>query len=170
MRTNINNIYAVGDVTGGPQLAHAASAQGITAAHNCAGEERSMRDTVIPSCVYTNPEVASVGLTEKQSAEKGLDVRVGYFNVSSNGKCRIMDERDGFVKIIAKKDTGEILGAHMMAPEASNMIAEICAVMRSEGTIDELAGTVHPHPTISEIVKEAAEDAFGLSCHRVYTA
>ncbi|MDR0294154.1 MAG: dihydrolipoyl dehydrogenase [Oscillospiraceae bacterium] len=166
MRTNIKNIYAVGDITGGAQLAHAASAQGIVAAHNCAGEERCMLSFAIPSCVYTDPEIACVGLTERQAAEKGLDVRVGHFSVAANGKCRIMNERDGFVKLIAKRDTGEILGAHMISPGASDMIAEICAVMRSEGTIEELADTIHPHPTVSEIVMEAAEDAFDLSCHQ----
>jgi dihydrolipoamide dehydrogenase len=165
LRTNIPGVYAVGDVTGKIQLAHVASAQGIAAAQNIAGENRKMDYSAVPWCVYTEPEIACAGLKESEARQKGLDIEVGRFPVSANGRSMIKNESAGEVKIISDRRTGEILGCHIMAPRATDMIAEVCAVMRSEGTIEELGGTIHPHPTVSEMVMEAAHDVHGASVH-----
>ena len=166
MRTGVAGIFAIGDITGKMQLAHVASAQGLVAAHNACGEHREMRYDVIPSCIYTQPEIASVGLTQAQAEAEGKTVRVGTFPVAANGRSTIMNVRDGFAKIVTDADTGEILGAQLMAPRATDMIAEIAAVMRAEGTIEELSDTIHPHPTVSEIIMEAAHDVHRQSCHK----
>lgn len=165
MHTSVLNIYAIGDITGKLQLAHVASAQGLVAAANIAGKDDVMQYDVIPSCVYTSPEIAAVGLTEEQAREKGYRYKVGRFSVSHNGKATVMGESTGFVKLITQEDTGELLGAHIMAPRATDIIAELCVLKRSEGTIDELARTIHPHPTVSEMVMEAAHDVEGMSSH-----
>jgi dihydrolipoamide dehydrogenase len=165
MRTNVPGIYAIGDITGKMQLAHVASEQGIVAAHNIAGHKKRMHYGVIPACIYTSPEIAAVGLTEQAAKEKGYSVKTGRFVTSANGKSMIVGEKNGVVKIVTDAKTGEILGAHMMCPRATDMIAEICVVMRAEGTIDELEDTIHPHPTISEMVMEAAHDVSGLCVH-----
>ncbi|GHU93122.1 dihydrolipoyl dehydrogenase [Clostridia bacterium] len=165
MRTNIPNIYAVGDITGKIQLAHVASAQGLVAAAHCAGRPCNMRYDIVPACVYTEPELAWVGLTEEQAKTAGRAVITGRFNAAGNGRAMTMGEDTGLVKVIADAVTGELLGAHILAPRATDMVAEVAAVMRSEGTIDELAATIHPHPTISEMIMEAAHDAEGLCCH-----
>jgi dihydrolipoamide dehydrogenase len=165
MRTNIPGIYAVGDVTGKVQLAHVASAQGLAAAHNIAGDEKRMDYGIVPSCIYTEPEMASVGLAEEQAVEMGRDVRVGRFPVSANGRSMIMGCSEGEVKIIADRKTGEILGCHIMAPRATDMIGEVCALMKAEGTIDELGDAIHPHPTVSEMIMEAAHDTLKMSVH-----
>lgn len=168
MRTSIPNIYAIGDITGKAQLAHVASAQGLVAAANIAGKNKRMRYEIIPSCIYTNPEIASVGLTEKQAREKGHSIKIGHFPVSANGKSMVMGESEGFVKIITDDMTGEVLGAHMIAPRATDMISEFSVLMKSEGTVEELADTVHPHPTVSEMIMEAAHDVTDLCCHTVF--
>lgn len=166
MRTNIPTIYAIGDITGKLQLAHTASAQGATAAAACAEKPHpGIRYDRIPSCVYTSPEIACVGLTEAQAREKGRDVQIGRFAVAGNGKSLIMNESEGFAKLVSDARTGEILGCQLFAPHATDMIAEIAAVMNCEGTLDELSFTVHPHPTVSEILMEAAHDTEGLSCN-----
>ena len=165
MRTNVPGIYAIGDITGKMQLAHVASEQGIVAAHNIAGQRRYMHYDIIPACIYTSPEISSVGLTEQAAKEKGYSVKTGRFATSANGKSMIVGEKSGAVKIVTDAKTGEILGAHMMCPRATDMIAEICAAMRAEGTIDELEDTIHPHPSISEMLMEAAHDVSGLCVH-----
>jgi len=165
MRTSIPHIYAIGDITGKIQLAHVASAQGIVAASNIAGKDEKMRYDNIPSCVYTFPEIAAVGLTEKQAREGGHEYKIGRFPVAFSGKSSVMGESFGFVKLISDEGTGELLGAHMMAPRATDIIAELCVLKQSEATIDELAQTIHPHPTISEMLMEAAHDIEGLSVH-----
>lgn len=167
MCTNVPGIYAVGDITGKIQLAHVASAQGITAAHNACGQNRTMRYDIVPSCIYTNPEIASVGLTEEKARETGRKLRIGKFPVAGNGRSLIMGASEGFSKLITDEETGEILGCHLMAPRATDIIAEVAAVMRSEGTVEELSDTIHPHPTVSEILMEAAHDTEGLSCHKL---
>ncbi len=167
MRTNVSNIFAIGDITGKVQLAHVASAQGIVAAHCISGENKKINYNMIPGCVYTNPEIASVGLTQAQAVSMGKKITVGTYNISGNGKSMIMGNDVGQVKIVADHATGEILGAHIMAPRATDMIAEIVAVMECEGTIDELSSAIHPHPTVSEIIMEAAHDAEGLCCHKI---
>jgi dihydrolipoamide dehydrogenase len=167
LRTNVSGIYAIGDVTGKAQLAHVASTQGLTAATNIAGKETKMRYHIIPACVYTNPEIASVGMTEDQVKKAGLSYRVGKFSAIGNGRSLIMNDSEGFVKILSHRDSGEILGAHIMAKRATDMIGEIALAMQSEATIEELAGTIHAHPTISEMIMEASHDIEGLCCHKV---
>ncbi len=166
MRTNIPGIYAIGDVTGKVQLAHVASAQGLVAAHNIAGDVKKMEYDIIPSCIYTDPEIASVGLSERAAAETGRDIRIGRFSVVGNGRSMIMGCSEGEVKVVADKRTGEILGCHIMAPRATDMIGEICTLMEAEGTVDELGEAIHPHPTVSEIIMEAAHDIENLSVHQ----
>ncbi|MDR1506282.1 MAG: dihydrolipoyl dehydrogenase [Treponema sp.] len=167
MATGVPGIWAIGDVTGKVQLAHVASAQGLVAAANIAGKNASLAYNIVPACVYTNPEIASVGLTEEAAKASGLPVKTGSFPAAANGRSMIMNSGDGFVKIITHAETGEILGAHIMAPRATDMIGEIAALMRSEGTVEELADTIHAHPTVSEMIMEAAHDVEGLCCHKL---
>jgi dihydrolipoamide dehydrogenase len=166
METSIPGIYAIGDVVGTWQLAHAASAQGMVAAANAAGGHAIMDNSVIPACIYSCPEIATVGLTEKAARDRGLDVRIGRFPVAANGKSMIFGEKEGMAKIVTDRSTGEILGAHIMAPRATEMIGEICVAMRLEATSAEIADTVHPHPTASEMLMEAAMDAEGRGLHQ----
>lgn len=167
MRTNIPDVYAIGDCTGKIQLAHVASAQGIVAAQNAAGGNKTMRYDIVPACVYTNPEIACVGLTEAAARATGQSVTTGSFPVAANGKSMIMGETEGFCKLVVNTDSGEILGAHIVGPHGTDLIAELAAVMRAEGTIEELADTIHPHPTVSEIVMESAHDVEGLCGHKI---
>lgn len=165
MQTNIPNIYAIGDITGKMQLAHVASAQGLVAAENCAGRPKTMREDVVPACIYTSPEIAFVGKNGKQLAEEGVRFKTGRFLLSGNGKSLIMGENNGIVKLFSDEDSGTILGAQIMAPRATDIIAEIAVAMRCKGTIETLTETIHPHPTISEAILEAAHDTVGLCCH-----
>ncbi|MDR1519354.1 MAG: dihydrolipoyl dehydrogenase [Planctomycetota bacterium] len=167
MRTNLAGVYAVGDCTGKLQLAHVASAQALAAVDDIVGRESRMRYEHIPACVYTHPEVAAIGLTEEAAKEAGRQIRIGSFPVAANGKSVVMGESEGLAKLIVDAQTGEILGAHLVAPHATDMIAELAAVMEAEGTVAELAETIHPHPTVSEIVMEAAHDADSLSVHKL---
>lgn len=167
LRTSVPNIYAVGDITGKVQLAHVASAQGLCAASNCAGKQKKMGYDIVPSCIYTNPEIASVGITETKARETGRSYKVGTFPLTGNGKAMILGKSNGMAKILSDTQTGEILGAQIMAPRAADMITEIAAIMRCEGTIEELEDTIHPHPSISEIIFEAALDTEGLSCNKM---
>ena len=167
MKTNVDGIYAIGDITGKAQLAHVASEQGLVAAHNIAGQDKRMHYDVIPACIYTRPEIASVGITEAAAKEKGINVKTGSFLPAANGKSMIAGEQSGIVKVVTDADTGEILGAHLMCHRATDMIAEVCAAMRAEGTIEELSDTVHPHPTVSEMIMEAAHDVHAMCVHKV---
>jgi dihydrolipoamide dehydrogenase len=167
LRTNLPNVYAIGDITGKMQLAHMASVQGAVAAAQCAGIDTRINYRIVPACVYTHPEIACVGMTKQAATDAGYRVKAGSFDVAGNGRSMVMDERRGSCQIISDETTGEILGAQIMAPRASDMIAEIAAVMRCEGTIEELADTIHPHPTVSEIIMEASHDILGLSCHKM---
>lgn len=155
MQTNIGHIYGAGDVVGGVMLAHAAMAEGECAVHNALGEERHMRGRPIPACVYTQPEIASVGPTEAEAAA-GHEIMVGRFPFKACGKAMVMDRAEGLVKIIAEKTYGEILGVHIIGPRATDMIAEAVLGMSMEMTVTELAGAIHPHPTLSETIMEAA--------------
>ncbi|MFB0920961.1 MAG: dihydrolipoyl dehydrogenase, partial [Oscillospiraceae bacterium] len=130
------------------------------------GKNERMDYSIVPACIYTEPEIAFVGISEEKAKEKG-PVRVGVFNVARNGKAMTMGEAQGLIKIVSDASTGEILGAQIFAPRATDMIAEIAAVMKCEGTIEELSDTIHPHPTVSEILMEAAHDAEGLCCNAV---
>ena len=166
METNVKGVYAIGDVTGKVLLAHVASEQGLVASGNIAGRNLRMHYDVVPSCIYTSPEIASVGLTETDAVKKGYRIKVGKFPTAANGKSMIAGEKEGLVKIITDSETGEILGAHIMGPRATDMIAEICVAMKLESTIEEVADTIHPHPTVSEMVMEAAHDVEGVCTHK----
>ncbi len=161
-RTNVPGVYAIGDINGKMQLAHVASAQGLLAADHIAGKPcKQLNLNRIPSCVYCNPETAMVGLTEEQARAAGRDVGTGVFNLSGNGKALTMGENKGLVKFVFDKATDEILGFHVIGPRATDLAAEVAAVMECEGTISEIGSTVHPHPTVSEVVMEAAHACHG---------
>lgn len=162
-RTNIPHIFAIGDMTGKVQLAHVAASQGLVAAANCAGQHKRMRYDRVPSCVYTHPEWASVGMNEKEAEEAGYLVKCGRYNLAGNGKAVTMEASRGMVKLVTDARTRAILGAQILAPRATDMIAEIVVAMQAEATLGELADSIHPHPTISEIIMEAAHDVEGLS-------
>lgn len=155
MRTNVPGVYAIGDVTGSMQLAHVASQGGIVAVETALGHTSSLDLKTVPNCVYTNPEIASVGLTEKQAHEAGHDVRVGRFPLRASGKALTYGETDGFVKVISEQRFGEVLGLHIVAPHASDLIHEGGLALALEATLDELAATVHGHPTLGEAIHEA---------------
>ena len=163
LRTAVEGVYAIGDITGKIQLAHVASAQGMAAAANCAGQDRAMRYDRVPACIYTSPEIAYVGLSEDAARAQGLEVEVGSFNIAANGRCLVMNENTGLAKVIAEKGSGKILGCQIMAPRATDMIAEIAAVMEHGGTVETLSNVIHPHPTVSEIIAEATHDVEGLA-------
>jgi dihydrolipoamide dehydrogenase len=165
MRTNIPNIYAVGDVTGGRLFAHVAFAEGIVAAENIAGMETSFNYRAVPACVFTSPEIASVGLSEEEAVELGYDISLGRFPYTANGRARALGERDGFVKIVTDKETDEILGVHIFGPNASNLISEAVVAMRLECTSEELSKAIHPHPSLSEAIMEAALDVSARAIH-----
>ena len=165
METNIPGVYAVGDVTGQWLLAHFAFAQGEVAAENAVGREAQLDSLAVPRCVYTLPEVASVGLTEKEAREKGYEIKAGRFPFSANGKATVLGERTGFVKIVSEVKYGEILGVNIFGPHATDLIGEAVLAMTLEGTAQDIARAIHPHPTLTEALKEAALDVDGLSLH-----
>lgn len=165
-RTNVPNVYAIGDCTKGPALAHVASAEGIICVEKIAGHHPQPLDYGnIPSCTYCQPEVASVGLTEAQAKEAGYEVRVGKFPFTASGKASAAGKRDGFVKLVVDAKYGEVLGAHMLGAGVTDMIAEIVVARKLETTVHEIMRAVHPHPTMSEAVMEAAADALGEVIH-----
>ncbi len=164
--TNVKGIYAIGDVVPGAALAHVASAEGIICVEKIAGHNPEPLDYGnIPSCTYCAPEVASVGMTEKQAKEAGYELKVGKFPFSASGKASAGGVKEGFVKVIFDAKYGEILGAHMVGANVTEMIAEIVAARRLEATGHEIIKTVHPHPTMSEAVMEAAAAAYGEVIH-----
>ncbi len=165
MSTNIKNIYAIGDVNGKYTLAHVASAEGIVAAINCMGGDEVLNYQIVPSCIYSFPEIASVGLTEEEAKAQGYSVVVSRFPLSANGKALAEGESVGFIKIIADEKYGEILGTHIMAAHATDMISEAIISMQLEGTAHDVAKAIHPHPTLSEIVMEAAHGLVGAPIH-----
>ena len=167
MQTNLPNVYAIGDVCGGMMLAHVASAQGIVAVENIFGHDSKMNYRQIPSCIYSFPEVGAIGYTEEEAREAGLDIGTSSFPLSANGKAMAEGETVGFVKIIHDKKYGEVIGVHIVASHATDMIAEAAATMALEGTVLDLAKTVHPHPTLSEIVMEAAHGAVDKPIHLI---
>ncbi len=160
------SVYAVGDVTGKLPLAHVASAQGIVAAETIAGVETVKLDyEAMPRCTYCHPQVASFGLTEAQAVERGYEVRVGKFPFRANGKALGLGDYDGFAKIVAEESSGEILGAHIVGPEATELLPELVLARDWELTPEEIARTVHAHPTLSEALMEAAHAVFGKAIH-----
>ncbi|EIW00502.1 dihydrolipoamide dehydrogenase [Thermoanaerobacter siderophilus SR4] len=166
MRTSIKNIYAIGDVTGGIQLAHVASYQGIVAVHNIAGEEKEADLNAVPNCLYTSPEIAWVGLNEVQAREKFGDVKIGTFPYTALGRAMTMGQNDGFVKIIAEAKYNRVVGMEIIGAGATEIIHEGVLAIKEEFTLEELADAIHAHPTLSESVKEAAEDALGMPINK----
>jgi dihydrolipoamide dehydrogenase len=164
--TNVPGYYAIGDIVKGPALAHVASAEGITCVEKIAGQHVQPIDyNNIPSCTYCWPEVASVGLTEAEAKEKGYQVKVGKFPFSASGKAAAAGAKDGFVKVIFDAKYGEWLGAHMIGANVTEMIAEVVVARRLETTGHEIIKSIHPHPTMSEAIMEAAAAAFGEVIH-----
>ena len=165
-QTNIPGYYAIGDVTPGPALAHVASAEGILCVEKIAGHHIEALDYGnIPGCTYCSPEVASVGLTEAQAKEQGLDIKVGKFPFSASGKASAGGNTEGFVKVIFDAKYGEWLGCHMIGAGVTDMIAEAVLGRKLETTGHEVLKTVHPHPTMSEAVMEAVADAYDEVIH-----
>ena len=167
LRTNIQNIYAIGDAIGGYQLAHVASAEGITAVDNILGKNKEIDYSVVPWAIFTLPEIGTVGLNKRQAEEKGYKVCMGVFSFKNSGKAYAIQETEGFIKICTDSATGEILGSTIIGPRASDLVHEIAVAMHGELSIDYIADTIHSHPALSEAVMEAAEDCFGLSTHKV---
>jgi dihydrolipoamide dehydrogenase len=166
MRTSEPNVYAIGDITPYPWLAHCASMQGVVAVEHIAGKNpQPINYDRVPNATYCYPEVASVGLTEKKARERGYDVKVGTFPFSAITKASISDEAFGLVKIVSDKKYDEVLGVHLIGPHATELLAEACVALKLETTTEELAHTMHAHPTLSEIMKEAAEATLGHAIH-----
>lgn len=165
-QTAESHIYAIGDVIGGLQLAHVASHEGIVAVEHVANQDPHPIDyNLVSKCIYSNPEMASVGLTEDQAIEKGHEVKVGKFSFKSIGKALVFGESDGFIKIIADKKTNDLLGVHMIGPHVTDMISEAGLASVLDATPWEIAHTIHPHPTLSEAIGEAALAVDGLAIH-----
>jgi len=166
MRTSVPNIYAIGDVLPTPALAHVASREAIVAVDHIAGKHVQPIDYLtVPNCTYSHPEVASVGLTERAAREAGYDVQVGKFPFSALGKAMILGETTGFVKIVAEKRYDEVLGVHIVGPRATELIAEAVLGRRLETTVEEIANTIHAHPTLAEAMLEAAHGVYGEAIH-----
>ena len=161
-QTNVKGIYAIGDIVHGQSLAHVASAEGIICVENISGKTPDQLDYKnIPSCTYTSPEVASVGMKEKEAIEAGYKIKVGKFPFTASGKARAIGEKEGFIKLIFDARYGELLGGHMIGANVTEMIAEIVVARKLEITGPELIKSIHPHPTMSEAIMEAAADAYG---------
>ncbi len=165
LKTSAEGIYAIGDVNGRAMLAHTASMEGIVAVKNICGEKAVMDYSKIPSAIYIQPEIASVGLTEKQAAEKYDRIKVGRFPLLANGKAKVAGEERGLVKVIAEAKYGEIVGVHMYCIHATDMIAEAVVAMKLESTAEEVAMAIHPHPTVSEVMHEAMHAVSGRAIH-----
>ncbi len=165
-RTNINNVYAVGDVIGPPWLAHAGAKEGVICVEAFSGKNPVPLDyTLVPACTYCQPQVASIGLTEQQAKDEGYEVKVGRYQFRPNGKAAASGETEGFVKVVIDARYGEILGAHIIGAEATELIAEVGAAKTLESTWVELHNTVHAHPTLSEVIEEATGAAFNEAIH-----
>ena len=166
MATNVPGVFAVGDITGELALAHVASAQAVTAVEHIAGMETQALDyTFMPRATYCNPQVASFGLTEAQAREQGFDVKTGEFNAQANGKALAMGEPDGIVKLVVDAKYGELLGGHLIGPEVTELLGELSMIRVLEGTTLEMGWAVHPHPSMSEMLREAALSAQGRVLH-----
>ena len=164
-KTSIEGVYAIGDLVKGMQLAHLASAQGVCVAEKIAGEEPSIDVNTVPGCVYTDPEIASVGVTEDEAKERGLEVKIGKFIMSANGKSLITKEERGFIKVIAEKETDVIVGAQMMCARATDMIGEFVTAVVNRMTVRQLLKGMRAHPTYNEGVAEALEEILGGAVH-----
>jgi len=165
MRTNLPNVFAIGDVVGGKLLAHKAEEEGVIAAEVIAGKPVSMHYRSMPSVVYTWPEVATVGMAEHEVKASGRAYKAGKFPFSANGRARTMGETQGFVKFIADAETDELLGCHMIGPNVSELVSEVVLAFEYRGSSEDIGITVHSHPTLSETVKEAALAVRGMAIH-----
>ncbi len=166
MHTNLADVYAVGDVTGAPLLAHTAFAQGHIAVETIAGNPTTrLVAENIPRATYCQPQVASVGLTEAQARERGMEVKIGKFPFMASGRALGHGDREGFVKVVAGAEYGEILGAHMIGPEVTELLGEVSVAQALDATIEDVGLAIHPHPTLSEALKEAALAAMGQAVH-----
>jgi dihydrolipoamide dehydrogenase len=165
MQTNVSGIYAIGDVVGQPLLAHKASKQGIVAAEVICGQASAADFKAIPSAIWTDPEIATVGLTEAEARKQGYDPIVGKFPFTALGRAMAVGETEGFVKIVAHKESEQILGVHMVGADVTDLISEAALAIEMGATLDDLALTVHPHPTLPEALMEASEAAKGKAIH-----
>ena len=166
LETNVSGVYAIGDVTGRMLLAHVASAQAVTAIEYIAGLDPPQIDyTLMPRAIYCKPQVASFGLTESQAKDQGINIKIGKFPFAASGKAIALAETDGMVKLVVDEEIGEIIGAHMIGTEVTELLGELSITKMLEGTATELGWLVHPHPTISEMIKEAALDTVGEAIH-----
>jgi dihydrolipoamide dehydrogenase len=166
MRTTEPNVYAIGDVIPTPMLAHVASAEAVLAVEHIAGKNpQPINYDLTPSATYCYPEVASVGLTEKKARERGYDVKAAIFPFAAITKAAISNEANGMIKVVSDKKYDEVLGVHLVGPHATELLAEACVALRLETTTEEIARTMHAHPTLSEIMKEAAEATLGHPIH-----
>ena len=156
LQTNHPNIFAIGDVTSGPMLAHKAEDEGIAVAERLVGQESHLNHNLVPSVIYTSPEVSSVGKTEEELKNEQIEFKVGKFSFMGNGRAKVNFSSDGFVKILADKKSDKILGAHIIGPGAGDIIHEICVAMEFGASTEDIARTCHAHPTVSEAVREAA--------------
>ncbi|NLM42090.1 MAG: FAD-dependent oxidoreductase, partial [Firmicutes bacterium] len=165
LQTSVPGVYAIGDVNGKQMLAHAASAEGLVAVENILGGSAAINYDKVPACIYTFPEVAMVGLTEQEAVRRGHKVVVGSFPLSANGKALAEGEPEGLIKIVADQAYGEVLGVHIIAAHATDLISEAVLALELEATVHELAKAIHPHPTFSEALMEAAHAALGQAIH-----
>lgn len=166
MRTSVPGIYAVGDITAGPQLSHKAQKQGLIAAEVIAGNDAHMRYDVIPSAIFIHPEIAMVGLTADEAKEQGIEVMVGKMRFSSNEKAMAMQKTTGLIKVTARKEDHKIIGGHIFGEDASVLIEEIATAIQNGLTLDDVADSIHAHPTLSEIVMETCKNALGKAFHK----
>ena len=165
-RTNVDGIYAIGDVAAAPWLAHKASHEGVIVAELIAGKDpRPLNKVGIANCTYSNPEIASIGLTEQQALDAKIEINVGNFPLIGNGKAVVVDDTDGFIKTIYNSETGELLGAHLIGPNVTELISSYAIGMGLEITEEDFINTVLPHPTLSEAIHESALDAVGKAIH-----
>ncbi|MBS3128667.1 dihydrolipoyl dehydrogenase, partial [Candidatus Woesearchaeota archaeon] len=165
LKTDDNGIYAIGDISTGPMLAHKASSQGKAVAEIIAGEKTAYENLAVPAVIFTDPEIATVGLTEKEAKEKGIGVKIGKFPFSASGRATTMNETEGFVRIIADNKTGKILGVEIAGNDASDLISEASLAIKTGATLEDMASAIHPHPTLSEGLMEAAEATMGKAIH-----
>lgn len=164
-RTSVDSIYAIGDVTSKIQLAHMASAQGICAVHTIAGQKPPIDLRYVPGCIYTDPEIASVGITEDEAKQQGIPVKKGKFLMTGNGRSLIDEQERGFIKVLAHQETDVILGAQLMCSRATDIVAELATAIVNGLTCAQLAGIIRPHPTFCEGVTEAVEDVHAMAIH-----
>ncbi len=167
-RTKVSNVFAIGDVTGAPLLAHKGMKEGVIAAEVIAGDKSAAFDPIaVPNCVYTDPEVATIGLSEEEAKERGHEVRIGKFPLAASGRARTMNESDGLIKLVGDAKTDMLLGMHIVAPQAESLIGEGVIALEMGATLEDVGLSIHPHPTLTEGIMDAAEAAHGKAIHIV---